>query len=47
MKSLVSRNGEKTESLSDDDKDELYEMALKIVKTEKKHQLAFYKENFK
>ncbi len=37
----ISRNGEKTESLSDEEKDELYEMALKIVKTEKKASTSF------
>ena len=37
----ISRNSEKTENLSDEEKDELYEMALKIVKTEKKASTSF------
>ena len=37
----ISRNSEKTENLSNEEKDELYEMALKIVKTEKKASTSF------
>ena len=37
----VSRQSDKAESLSDEEKDELYEMALKIVKTEKKASTSF------
>ena len=37
----ISRNSEKTENISDEEKDELYEMALKIVKTEKKASTSF------
>jgi len=37
----INRNGGKTESLSDEEKDELYDMALKIVKTEKKASTSF------
>ena len=37
----VSRQCDKAESLSDEEKDELYEMALKIVKTEKKASTSF------
>jgi len=37
----ISRNSEKTENLSDEEKDELYEMALKIVNTEKKASTSF------
>ena len=45
---IIKKNNDSSEELNAiEEEDDLYQTALKIIKTEKKLQLVFYKENFK